>query len=259
MQTYTIGTVLVITFCLASSATAQAQPARTAALSFPHERVYVAVGGGYQGGIKGFTDTITFTEYLEPAHIEADYRRKSGPAIDASGAVRVWRNLALGVGFSNFSKTGSGEVSAEIPHPFFFLQPRPGGPFSFGGVTHQERVVRVEPTAIIPVGTRMLIMLAGGPAFVSVTQRIVSSAQWRESGYPYDSPVTIDGVNSGDVTGSKVGFSAGGDLGFYFSKNVGVGLGVRFVRAKVKINDRIKLDAGGLQVAAGLRLRIGGQ
>lgn len=232
----------------------RAVPAKNA---IPLERVYVAIGGGYQAGVDGFTDASTFTEYLESAKLDADYQLKDGPAIEGSGAVRLWRTLAVSVGFSRFSKSGAGELSIEVPHPFFFDRTRPGGPYSFGGITHEERVVRVEATVLAPVGKRVVVMAGAGPAFVHVTQDIVSSAQWSESGYPYDAPVVIQGVTTSRESGSKVGFAGGADVGFYFSRNVGIGAAVRFVRAKVPVNDRLEVDAGGLQVGVGLRLKVG--
>lgn len=251
---------VIVLLCWPSSAAAQAQGSGEATPSNhanPLERVYVGIGGGYQGGVKSFTDSITFTQYLEPARIDADYRRKNGPAVDATGTVRLWRNFAITVGFSTFSKAGAGEITADIPHPFSFRESRAGGPFTFGGVTHRERILRTEATFLIAAGNRTIFMFGAGPAFVSLTQQVVSSAQWRESGYPYDSPVVIDGVNTTDETGSKVGFAGGMDVGFYFSRSVGVGLGVRFVHAKVPVNDRVKVESGGLQAGLGLRLKLG--
>jgi hypothetical protein len=221
------------------------------------ERVYIAIGGGYQGGAKDFTDAITFTQYLEPARLDATYQRKNGPAIEGSGTVRLWRNLGVSVGFSTFSKAGTGEVSTEIPHPFSFGQTRTGGPFTFGGVTHDETIVRVEAAVLVPVGRRAVVMVGAGPAFVSLTQEVVSSARWEEAGYPYDSPVVIDGVNKTRETSSKTGFSGGIDVGLYFSRYIGAGVGVRYVHAKMPVNERISLDAGGLQAGAGLRFRFG--
>ena len=40
------------------------------------------------------------------------------------GGVRVWRNLAVGVGFSRFNTGSEAVVAAALPHPFFFDRER---------------------------------------------------------------------------------------------------------------------------------------
>ena len=53
----------------------------------------------------------------------------------------------------------------------------------------------------------------------------------------------------------KTGFNVGADVGYYFTKNVGVGGIVRFSQTKVTFSLG-EVDAGGAMVGGGLRLRF---
>ena len=74
--------------------------------------------------------------------------------------------------------------------------------------------------------------------------------------YPYDT-ATFTGATTRRSSASKVGFNAGADLVWMFSSQIGAGGLVRFARATVTEdagNGRsLSVEAGGLQVAAGVR------
>ena len=63
-------------------------------------RGFVTLNGGYQATSTDFADNIVFTRFVEEGDIDADYGLGAGPLYDVGGAVRVWRNLAVGVAVS---------------------------------------------------------------------------------------------------------------------------------------------------------------
>ena len=53
----------------------------------------------------------------------------------------------------------------------------------------------------------------------------------------------------------KTGFNVGADVGYFFTKNVGVGGIIRFSQTKVTFSLG-EVDAGGAMVGGGVRLRF---
>jgi hypothetical protein len=86
---------------------------------------FLAAGGGYQSGTKGFTDSSTFQANAEAAQLSTNYAGKSGPIFGVAGGVRFTRLLTAGAAFTRQSVSTTGTVAASIPHPFFFDRPPP--------------------------------------------------------------------------------------------------------------------------------------
>ena len=67
-------------------------------------RGFVTLNGGYQISSTDFDGSVEFTKFVEEGDLDADYTLGGGPLYDLGGGVRVWRNLAVGVAVSAFSK-----------------------------------------------------------------------------------------------------------------------------------------------------------
>lgn len=238
---------------LAASGVARAQTGSNAW----RDRGYVTVSGDYQANSSSVTDALTFAKYVETETVTSSYKVESAPGFDVAGGVRIWRNLAVGVGVTRFTKTNSGSVSASIPHPFFFSKPRQISGEA-GGVQHQETTVHVQVAWVAPVASRWQLTVFGGPSLFNVTQGLVSDITYSES-YPYDT-AAFTSASVQQQSKSKVGAHAGLDVAFMFSRNIGVGGVVRFTRSKLSFRDAngtaVDVDAGGAQVGAGLRVRF---
>jgi hypothetical protein len=90
----------------------------------PIDRIYVSVNGAFQTGGENFGETVTFRENAEDGRFTNDYEVKSGPALNISVGAGLWRNIGVGVGVTRYSKSTPTELSASVPHPFFFNRPR---------------------------------------------------------------------------------------------------------------------------------------
>ena len=86
--------------------------------------VFLNVNAGYQATSTDFTDTVGFTLFLEEGDFTAEYDVQTAPVFDVGGGVVLWRNLAVAVGASRFTKQSDVPVSARLPHPLFFDQDR---------------------------------------------------------------------------------------------------------------------------------------
>ena len=243
--------ILAFLFVLAPVVSA---PAMAQTLS----RGWISVNGGYQATTNDFSDGATFTEHAEQGRFDSDYTVKGGPTFDIAGGARIIGPLAVGVGVTRVSRSTPIVLSAEVPHPFFFSTPRTVEG-EIGGLKREELAVHLQARGVFPVGNRMQVMVFGGPSFFSVKQGMVTDFNITET-YPYDTAAFSSGVTT-EAKESKVGFNAGGDVAFFFSRQVGVGFGVQFSGADVELPSAASgatadVKVGGLQAGGGLRLRF---
>ena len=219
------------------------------------DRAYLVLNGVYQNGSPAFSEAFTYTENVEKTTFTTEYPATKGPALDGGGAVRVWRNLAVGVNVSLAKRSTDGSISGSIPHPFYFDAAR-----SISGSTPIERsenAVHLQAMWVIPVGRRLLIAPGAGPTFFSVTQSLVQSVSYSES-YPYDT-ATFASASVTEPSASAVGFGASVDVGYYFTRFLGIGGLVRYARATVELpshDSKVSVDVGGFEAGVGLRIRF---
>ena len=123
--------------------------------------------------------------------------------------VKVWRQLAFGAGVSLFSRQDELQVTAQLPHPFHFDQPRriTG---TAQGLTREETAVHVQAMWVAPVGQRVEIAVFGGPSFVSVTQDMATGITFTQV-YPYDT-AAFTGIQRRMLSASAIGFNVGADV-----------------------------------------------
>jgi len=240
-----LGTLLLIGLCVAPAA---AQPTL----------VSIAVNGGRQMESVGITDNVVFTEFAEEGDFDARYPDADGPMFDLNGRVRLVGNFAVGAGVSVVSRRGSADITARLPHPFRFERHRVVEGTS-AALQRRELTVNLHAAWIVPIASSADLTLFGGPTFVSLKQDLVRSVAY-DHAYPYEVAGFADVVHS-RRTASAVGFVAGADLTYYFSRIAGFGGTVQFNRASITLNsgdgiDTVDTDTGGLQATAGLRLRF---
>lgn len=248
-------------FALAIAAPVAAQtrrpappPARRAQ---PTDRIFIGVDGLFQAASTDFNNTVPFRRNAEDSSFSTAYDVKSGPAFNINGAGLVWRTLAIGVGVSRYSHSVPTAFSASVPNPFFFNQGRQvTGTIN---ATREELAVHVQARGLLPLkNRRMQAMVFGGPSFFNIRQDVVNDFEITET-YPYDSATFSRGVTN-TVKKSKVGFNAGADVGYFFTRQVGVGGTIQYSAATMELagpaNTTMDVKAGGLQAGGGLRLRF---
>lgn len=266
---------VVVLLCVAAPAAAQTKPAqptpakptppiparRTQAKPSrpqPIDRIYVSVNGAFQVGGDDFGETVTFRENAEDGRFSTDYQVKSGPALNISVGASLWRNLGVGVGVTRYSKNTPTSFSASVPHPFFFNRPREvEGEVT--GIEREELAVHIQARATFVPTERIQAVVFGGPSFFTVKQGVVNDFEITEA-YPYDTATFSRGIFT-TVDDSKVGFNVGADVGYFFTRQVGVGGSVQWAATTIDApgsggSGTFDIKAGGFQAGAGLRLRF---
>src|SRR5215471_5280533 len=107
-----IRSALVCIVCLGVAAPLAAQSAT--------ERGYVTAAADFLVAGSSFTDTIHPIEFGEPSTITTTYHVGFAPGFAIGGGARVWRQLAVGVEVGHVGGMHDGDISAQVPHPFFF-------------------------------------------------------------------------------------------------------------------------------------------
>jgi hypothetical protein len=263
----TLAAVVVILFGAAASAGAQATPTQPRPTqpapaqprpTQPIDRIFVSINGAYQTAGDDFGENVTFTENAETGTFNTDYDVKSGPALNISVGAAVWRNFAVGVGVTRYSKATPIAFNASVPHPFFFNRAR-AVEGEIGGLEREELAVHVQARAMFQPSPRIQGMVFAGPSFFKVKQGIVNDFEISET-YPYDSATFSRGLST-TADESKLGFNIGADIGYFFTRQVGVGGSVQWSGTTIEVpassgTGTLDIKAGGLQAGGGLRLRF---
>jgi opacity protein-like surface antigen len=240
-----IAPVAVLVTFAASPAAAQSWP----------ERVHISINGAYQPTTNDFSDRFEFEKNLETGSTQVTYPVSGGFVFDAGAGYRFWKNLGAGVSVSYFTHEDTAATTSQVPHPFFFNQPRTVDGDATG-ITRTETAVHVQLMYLLNPSGPLRLVFSGGPSFFNVEQDIVTQVKVTET-FPYDT-ATFASADRTKQKKSAVAFNVGADVMWMLSQNVGVGGLVRFSRASVDLpvptNRTVSVDAGGVQVGGGLRL-----
>ncbi len=226
----------------------------------PRPRVHIDVDGSYQSHTFSFSDTRQDAWLQETRSWTADYDVKSGPSVLVGGGVRVWRQLIVRASYSEFSDTNAALITGTVPHPFFFNQNRSISGTE-GALKQREDVIDIGAAWLIPINRRLDVRAFGGPSFFQLKRDLLTDVTYRDA-YPYDT-AEFSGVSRTQIKDSTTGFHVGADVTYRITGVLGVGGTVRYSHATFTMTSpadaaSLSIDAGGLQVGGGLRLRFGG-
>ncbi|HMF94400.1 MAG TPA: outer membrane beta-barrel protein [Vicinamibacterales bacterium] len=235
---------------LAVGAVAQAQPWE--------DKMYVNANLGFDLTSRSFTESVAPVIYDERAAITTTHNIDSGfTPIDVEGGLRIWRSVGIGGGFTRRAQTETATVDARVPHPTLFGQPR------FATLStplqHTEWAIHLHAVYVVPISPRLDLALRGGPSYFSISQDLVTNIQIAEES-PTFATVSIAKIGSTSHTEYTFGYSAAGDVTFFLTRMLGVGATIRYVSASVDFpvagGGTATYDAGGLQLAFGVRIRM---
>lgn len=240
----------------AQTGTRQAQTGR-ASTPPVSERFRILLDGGPQITPGSFGQAFTLTRNAEDAPVSTDLEMGPSGFFDGGARFHVTRTLSVGaVGFFA-SGSASGTLDAQIPHPFYFGQPRDvTGELS--GLARTEFGAHMELAYPVLVSPSLEITAFGGPSWIHLEQELVTDLTYSES-YPYDTAAFKSAATTA-ATNSALGFNVGADVTWRLGRSLRGGALVRYSQANVTLSpasgNTVDLRAGGLQVGAGLRILI---
>jgi hypothetical protein len=221
------------------------------------ERVRLVVNGGLHWSPGTFAQDFAISTNVEAMPIATRLRIGTAGFFEAGARVRVSRAVSLGaVGFVG-AGSADGTVDAKVPHPFYFIQPRPVSG-DIAGLDHRERGVHVELAYPVTVKPGREVTLFGGPSFISVRQGLVSDVSYSES-YPYDS-ATFSSASVIIAHKTVPGLHAGMDVTWRLNRSLRAGGLVRYSYAHLALSsgdgNDVTMRAGGIRVGGSLRVLL---
>jgi hypothetical protein len=234
--------LLCLALCAAATP-AQAQMTWT-------DKGFFNLDGGAQVGSTDFSTTTPFELYGETGSLTAAQDIKGGGFFNVSAGYKVWRNLAIGVGYTFTSSQSDAAVSASVPDPLFFDAHRQVTATA-SGLKHKEQQIHITGTWMIPVTDKVDVGLSFGPTFFNVTQDLPNGLTVTEPG------PTVNSVAVEEIDDSTVGFHLGVDVTYMVTPRFGVGGLARVTRGSVDVERGGQdLKLGGFQIGGGLRVRF---
>jgi len=222
------------------------------------DQAYVMVNLGVQPQSQTFTEVSNPVIYGENASITVPHHVGSGLLFDVSGGYRVWKNLAIGLGYSYFSDSEKSTVSAEVPNPIIFGSPRSASAPT-DDLSHSESGIHLQFLWNFPLTDKIEIAAILGPSFFRVSQDLVSDIAITEGDVPFGT-VSISSVSVETQAKWATGVTAGLDATYLLKPKIGVGGFIRFSGASADLptagGGEVTVDAGGFQMGAGLRYRF---
>lgn len=234
------------------------------------ERFRISANIGQQATTTSVTQEQTFDRYFEQGSFTFEPTVPKAPIYDFGIAVRVWRALHAGAAMSLFEKTDPGTVTAKVPHPLRFNRPRTT-PGDIADVSRREVGQHfmvgwnfsTVPAPRRRTATRGLdFTLFAGPSIFVTDQLFVTSLMLslEKEVFPFDE-LAFPGAQTQTVRENVLGYNAGVDMTWRFSKNVGVGLLLRYSNGKKSFAptgvEPVEVTVGGLHAGGGLRVLFG--
>jgi hypothetical protein len=214
------------------------------------DKGYVSVNAGVQAGSHDLDTNSTFTLYEETATVASSQKVKSGAFFDIGAAYRVWgANLLAGLSFTHTASDADVSVSASIPDPIRFDQPRSVNT-SVSGAKHSEGALHLSAIWMIPVANKIDVGVFAGPSIFFIKQQAIGTPGVTEPGPTVATPLN-------EIKKTSGGLHAGVDVQYMIAKKWGVGGLARYTWGSATIAGATeKLTVGGFQIGAGARVRF---
>ena len=155
--------------------------------------------------------------YGEPASIRSTQDVGGGFFFDIAGGYKVWRNLAVGIGFAHVASSGDLHVNADIPDPVLFDNPRPAST-PVPDANHSQTAINLTGTWMMPVTDKVDVGFQFGPTIFMVSQDLPADFQIQEPG----TDDHLAPLEKADKT--TVGIHFGVDVTYLVTPRYGVGV-----------------------------------
>jgi hypothetical protein len=209
----------------------------------------------YQASPTDFAETVTFDLYAEQGSFTTRFSPEPRTGFSAGMAGMAARRISVGAEVEFFTHAVPATLTASVPHPFFFATLRTA-PFALPDLDQTQVAIHGQVRGVWQLTPALQISAGGGPSLFHLRQTVITEALYSES-YPYDQ-VTVTRVNTDVSRKSYIGFNVAGDIAYFVTRHVGVGVSGGYSRADITLpveNGTLDVRAGGPTIAAGLRLR----
>jgi len=215
----------------------------------------VSLTGFLRPGSYDFTQTGSFTEFAEEAHLDARHTVDAGPGFELGFQIRAGSRLAVRADVSVTKRDQSAAFTVALPHPLYFDQPRLAEG-QIDDLSYDESALHVDLVYAALRTDRLVLELLAGASLFRIKSDLIERIDYSQT-YPFDS-VSVSGVASARVEDTSFGFNLGVGLDYRLGARFGLGAQLRFSQAKAELvsfeGSRAEIDAGGIQAGIGVRL-----
>jgi hypothetical protein len=233
-------------------------PTRLRAPAPPLDHVRLMINAGEQASSTTLNEAQTFQYSQEQGTFTLTRTIGKRAFYDGGVAFHIAGGLHAGVSFSYFNDAGSGAVTAKVPHPLFFNQPRmTSGTAS--AIDRKETAVHIQASWTERVAGGVEFTAFGGPSIFQTEQGLATKFNLTIANevYPFDT-LSFPGVTTQTVKGRINGYNAGVDMTWKLGKTFGLGLLIRYSHGQKNFapagGQAAKIEAGGLHAGGGLRV-----
>jgi hypothetical protein len=214
------------------------------------DKAFLNVNFGLQEVSRTLDTSSNFDLYGETGTLATTQPIDGGALFDIGAGYKVWKNLAVGIGYSRVVSDGDVTLEANVPDPNLFDHPR-GVTGVAPGAEHAEHSIHLQGTWVMPVTDKMDVSFSFGPTIFMVSQDVVNGISVTEP-TPTISSTTVTRQDK-----TAVGVNLGVDLNYLFTPRIGAGLLVRYTAGSVDIeNASESMGVGGFQIGFGARFRF---
>jgi hypothetical protein len=238
---------------LAMGASASGQEP-TAPSQARERRIRILVNGLYNPSGIGFSETSTFTSFVEEGQSTRTYDGGKGIVFEVGAIVGIRKGLGVMGTLELYQSDFDAGFEESVPHPLYFDQPRTVSG-DVPGLEYSENVLHLDAvyTREFP---KFTLDVFGGPSFFFTNTEILNTVN-TASDYPFDE-LTVTSTSNSTIDDNPIGFNAGGALTFRLNDVVGIAVQARYSHASLGIaregGEEIDLDAGGFRLGGGIRL-----
>jgi hypothetical protein len=235
--------------CLALAITALLAAPAAAQMTWT-DKGFANVNLGVQAGSHDLATSSSFELFGEQGSLATTQEVGGGLLIDFSAGYKVWRNLAVGLGYSRTSSDNDVAIAASVPDPDFFDRPRPISATETGA-DHVEQAIHFTGTWMMPVTDKVDVGFSFGPSIFMVKQDVPTGITVNEPG------PTLETVTFTSVDDTTAGVHFGVDVTYLVTRRIGAGFLARYTWGSAEIEGADdKLSVGGFQIGAGVRARF---
>jgi hypothetical protein len=216
------------------------------------------VNAGEQATSALLKETQTFQQSLEQGTLTLDRTFPKRLFYDGGVAIHIISGLHAGASFSFFNDPGSGTVTAQVPYPLSFNQPRTTSGTA-SGIDRKETAVHIQVSWTVRAIGGIEFMAFGGPSIFQTEQGLVTKLNLTLANevYPYDK-LSFPGVSTETVKDKVNGYNAGVDMTWRLRKTFGLGVLLRYSHGQKNFTptggQAVKIETGGLHAGGGLRV-----
>jgi hypothetical protein len=201
---------------------------------------------------------------LEQAAFASAYpKMPTAHTVEINGGVRLGGAIAMGVYLGGVNSEYKVGLGATVPHPLLFNHSATAASTTATTLQRHDRSLDISVVYLPPLANKNVsLRFFGGPTYFTVSQDMVSDIG-------YEQTYNLFGVNIVNITtfqqkavdSTAWGVHGGFDFGYFLTRYIGIGGGLRVNAGSASVEDPLSLTAAKLKLGhvtagGGLRLRF---